>query len=131
MVAHVNDTADIFRSDGTGVTELRETGKEIAPQHLVAFARFQPALLQARPELTRERQAAHRVVERVASKVSAIDLRIHAFGRSAEARVDVVAKGELRLSAARGDLSQLFLLLRRRDRLLRVFVRPLGVRADG
>jgi pimeloyl-ACP methyl ester carboxylesterase len=88
VVTHVDNAADIFRADDAGIAKLRETGQEVAPEHLVALARFQLAILQARPQLARKLQTAHRVVERIVSQIAAIDVRIHAFGRATEAGVD-------------------------------------------
>ena len=109
---------------------MGETRKKVAPKHLIALAWIQPAVLQSRPKLARELQPARRVIERIAPEIATIDLGVHAFGRSTEAGVDVVAKGQLRLPASTGNFRQLFFFLRGCDRLVRIFDRPVIIGAD-
>src|SRR4029078_5446078 len=71
MVAYLDDAADILGRHGAGVAELRQAGDEIAPQHFVALPGLELAVLQPRPELAGELQAAGGEFERIAAPIAA------------------------------------------------------------
>src|SRR5206468_2507632 len=130
VVTHVYDTADVFGGDSCRVSDLGQAGQEVPAQHLVALAGLELTRLQAVPQLTREFQAPRCVLERIAAEIAPVDLRIHALGRAAEAGIEIVAEGKLRLGAASGDLGQILFLALRWQRLVGGLDGPGGVRAD-